>query len=66
MKYYIVNEDELERLHGVGFSEGVLFCGRQGPDYDYQRFESEDNGDLAMGACRAREVDFWVLTEKEK
>ncbi len=57
IKYYVVSEEELERLHSVAFAEGVMFCGEEGPDYDYERFKTDDNSNLSMAACRARSAD---------
>ena len=60
-RYFVVSESELERLHSVAFSEGVVFCGEENGDdgtYDYERFKSEDNSNLSMDACCARPVRF--------
>ena len=62
-KYYVVSEEELDRLHSTAFAEGVVFCGEENGDdstYDYERFKSDDNSNLSMAACRAREVPEWA------
>lgn len=55
-KYYVVSEEELDKVESTAFAAGVLFCGDAGPDYDYDRFRSEDDTNISMVAATARPV----------
>jgi len=54
MKYYVVSEEELSNL---------VSSSRLHSDDLFNEFKELFDKDL--DACRAREVDFWVLTKKE-